>query len=106
MRRHEVLAAVKRPTTGDVLSGIRAALAALRDSPLFDAAAIEAVMLGTTHFTNAIVSRTGLTPTAAVRLSLPSSSGVPPMVDWPESLADALGRHIYQVHGGHEFDGR
>lgn len=106
MRRHEVLAAVKRPTTGDVLSGIRAAIAALRDSPHFDAAAIDAVMLGTTHFTNAVVSMSGLTPTAAVRLSLPSSSGVPPMVDWPQPLAKVLGRHVYEVRGGHEFDGR
>jgi N-methylhydantoinase A/oxoprolinase/acetone carboxylase beta subunit len=106
MQHHEVLAAVKRPTTGDVLSGIRAALAALRDSPRFDAAAIDAVMLGTTHFTNAVVSMTGLTPTAVVRLSLPSSSGVPPLVDWPEALADVLGRHVYQVRGGYEFDGR
>lgn len=106
MQRHEVLAAVKRPTTGDVLSGIRAALAALRDSPRFDASAIDAVMLGTTHFTNAVVAMTGLTPTAAVRLSLPSSSGVPPMIDWPEPLANVLGRHVYEVRGGHEFDGR
>ncbi len=106
MQHHEVLAAVKRPTTSDVLSGIRAALAALRDNPRFDPAAIDAVMLGTTHFTNAVVSMTGLTPTAVVRLSLPSSSGVPPMVDWPAPLADVLGRHVYEVHGGHEFDGR
>lgn len=106
MQHHEVLAAVKRPTTSDVLSGIRAALAALRDNPRFDAAAVDAVMLGTTHFTNAVVSMSGLTPTAVVRLSLPSSSGVAPMADWPAPLADVLGRHIYEVHGGHEFDGR
>lgn len=101
-----VLAAVKRPTSADVLTGIQEALAALGGSPNFDAKCIEAVMLGTTHFTNAVVSMKGLSPTAVIRLSLPSSSGVPPMVDWPEALANVLGRHVYEIAGGHEFSGR
>lgn len=101
-----VMAAVKRPTSSDVLTGIQEALAALRNDTSFKAGRIDAVMLGTTHFTNAVVSRTGLTPTAAIRLSLPSSSGVPPMADWPDGLAACLGRHTYEVSGGHEFDGR
>lgn len=106
MHDASVLAAVKRSTSSDVLSGITDALHGLREQRTFDPAAIDAVMLGTTHFTNAVVSASGLSPTAVVRLSLPSSSGVPPMSDWPQALADALGRHVYEAHGGHEFDGR
>ncbi|MFV2043630.1 MAG: hydantoinase/oxoprolinase family protein, partial [Anaerolineales bacterium] len=31
---------------------------------------------------------------------------LPPMVDWPQDLRDAIGNHKYLAHGGHEFDGR
>ena len=63
-------------------------------------------MIGTTHFTNAIVEARRLAPTAAIRLGLPATRALPPMIDWPERLASALGRHVYLCHGGHEFDGR
>lgn len=101
-----ILATTKRPTSADVLSGIRAAIGDIAAMPGFDAPRVQAVMLGTTHFTNAVVAASGLSRTAAIRLSLPSSSGVPAMIDWPAALADALGRHVYEADGGHEFDGR
>jgi N-methylhydantoinase A/oxoprolinase/acetone carboxylase beta subunit len=47
-----------------------------------------------------------LVPTAAIRLGLPATRGLPPMVDWPEPLSGLLGAHVYLAHGGHEFDGR
>ena len=28
------------------------------------------------------------------------------MVDWPDDLAETIGRHYHLAHGGHEFDGR
>ena len=63
-------------------------------------------MIGTTHFTNAVVQRRDLALTAAVRLGLPATASLPPMVDWPEDLRAAIGNHVYMAHGGHEFDGR
>jgi len=102
----EVLAAIKRPTTSDVMGGICEALVALRQESNFQASQIKAVMLGTTHFTNAVVSMSGLTPTAVVRVALPSGSGIPPMFDWPADLRDTVGNHCYEIKGGHEFDGR
>jgi N-methylhydantoinase A/oxoprolinase/acetone carboxylase beta subunit len=63
-------------------------------------------MIGTTHFTNAIVERKRLEPAAVVRLGLPATAALPPMVDWPQDLADVLGHNAYLCHGGHEFDGR
>ena len=68
--------------------------------------AIDVVMIGTTHFTNAVVQRRDLAPTAAVRLGLPATASLPPMVDWPDDLKSAIGGHAYLAHGGHEFDGR
>ena len=67
---------------------------------------VEAVMIGTTHFTNAVVERKRLLQVAAVRIGLPATKGLPPVVDWPAALASTLGRHTFMVRGGHEFDGR
>jgi N-methylhydantoinase A/oxoprolinase/acetone carboxylase beta subunit len=101
-----VLAAVKTSTTPDVTGGIVAALAALAEQRRYEPGDVLAVMIGTTHFTNAIVEARRVAPTAAIRLGLPATRALPPMVDWPERLVQALGRHVYMCHGGHEFDGR
>lgn len=101
-----VLAEIKTSTTNDVTSGVVAALRGLADAKEFSPGDIDAVMIGTTHFTNAIVEASRLAPTAALRLGLPATKALPPMVDWPRRLRDAIGDHGYIVHGGHEFDGR
>ncbi|HEX2281575.1 MAG TPA: hydantoinase/oxoprolinase family protein, partial [Thermomicrobiales bacterium] len=101
-----VVAKIKTPTTEDVTSGITTALRHVLETSGSATAQIAGVMIGTTHFTNAVVERRRLEPTAAVRLGLPATAALPPFVDWPEDLADALGRHAYLCHGGHEFDGR
>jgi N-methylhydantoinase A/oxoprolinase/acetone carboxylase beta subunit len=106
MAGREAVAWAKRPTTRDVTAGIRAVLGDLLAARRVEAGAIGAVMLGTTHFTNAVVQRRGLTPTAVVRLCLPAGSAVPPLFDWPPELRAALGDHAFLVGGGHEFDGR
>src|SRR5438128_2051596 len=100
-----VAAAVKRHTTTDVTDGIVAALDALLHEAGVDIVAIEAVMIGTTHFTNAFVERR-IAPAACVRLGLPATEALPPMVDWPDDLRAASGCRWYLAHGGHEFDGR
>ncbi|MFO7246166.1 MAG: hydantoinase/oxoprolinase family protein, partial [Bacillota bacterium] len=47
-----------------------------------------------------------LAPAAAVRLGLPAGDALPPMVDWPADLREAVGDAAWMVHGGREFDGR
>ena len=101
-----VVAKIKTPTTEDVMSGITTALGHVLDASGTPTTRIAGVMIGTTHFTNAVVERRRLQPTAAVRLGLPATAALPPMVDWPNDLADAIGGHYYLCHGGHEFDGR
>jgi N-methylhydantoinase A/oxoprolinase/acetone carboxylase beta subunit len=101
-----VVAKIKTPTTEDVTSGITTALRHVLETSGTATAQIAGVMIGTTHFTNAVVERKRLEPTAAIRLGLPATAALPPFVDWPEDLADTLGRHAYLCHGGHEFDGR
>jgi N-methylhydantoinase A/oxoprolinase/acetone carboxylase beta subunit len=106
MDARKVLAEVKTPTTSDVTSGIVAALSALISDSGVRAEHVQGVMIGTTHFTNAVVEAKRLMPTACIRLGLPATQALPPMVDWPERLRQALGNHHFLCHGGHEFDGR
>jgi N-methylhydantoinase A/oxoprolinase/acetone carboxylase beta subunit len=102
----EVLSSTKTPTTANVTDGITTALRTIIEDSSLEVAKLEAVMIGTTHFTNAVVERRRLQPTACIRLGLPATACLPPLVDWPGDLADVLGRHTYLAHGGHEFDGR
>ncbi len=62
-------------------------------------------MIGTTQFTNAIIERRELAQVAAVRIGLPSGNGLPPMLDWPQDLKDALDSETYMLHGGYLYDG-
>lgn len=102
----QVLAEVKAGTTPDVTAGILSALGSLLGSGGAAPAEVQAVMIGTTHFTNAFVEAKRLIPTAAVRLGLPATKSLPPLVDWPERIRVAIGGKGYLCHGGHEFDGR
>lgn len=106
MSGRSVLGSVKSPTTGDVTSGIVTSLRALIEAGTLVPGEVTSVMIGTTHFTNAVVEAKHLVPTAAVRLGLPATLSLPPLVDWPDRLRDAIGNHVYLCHGGHEFDGR
>ena len=103
--RQQVAGAVKTPTTADVTGGVRTALRKLLDET-GRGDEVAAVMIGTTHFVNAVVQRRGLNRAAALRICLPSSASLRPMVDWPEDLAAVVDDGTYLVAGGHEYDGR
>lgn len=106
MDGNQVVAGVKAPTSADVMTGVVEALRMVLAASGMAASAVDVVMVGTTHFTNAVVQRRDLAPTAAVRLCLPATASLPPMVDWPEDLRAVIGNHWYLAHGGNEFDGR
>ena len=106
MQDGAILAAVKSPTTEDVTSGVVASLGRVLGDAAIDAARISAVMIGTTHFVNAVVERRHLARTAAVRLCLPATACLPPTVDWPDDVREALGGRFWLASGGNEFDGR
>jgi N-methylhydantoinase A/oxoprolinase/acetone carboxylase beta subunit len=102
----DVLASHKTPTTADVGTGITSALRHVFQDGSCRPDQVTAVMIGTTHFTNAVVERRRLLAAAAVRIALPATQALPPMIDWPPDLREAIGNHVYMVHGGYEFDGR
>ncbi|MCB8960770.1 MAG: hydantoinase/oxoprolinase family protein [Ardenticatenales bacterium] len=102
----QVLAATKVATSEDVTSGILASLQAVLGQPGIDVTDVEAVMIGTTHFINAVIQRLHLSKTACLRVGLPASASLPPFTDWPAELAQVVDGGSYMVEGGHEYDGR
>lgn len=104
-RADTVLAKTKTPTTADVTGGIVNALNEVLTDDL-DREAIDHVMLGTTHCTNAITERRNLNQVAVIRIGAPATLAIQPLLEWPDDLADAIGNLTTIVGGGHEFDGR
>jgi N-methylhydantoinase A/oxoprolinase/acetone carboxylase beta subunit len=101
----EILASHKALTSADVKEGIVKALDAVTSSASLKPSDVSSVMIGTTHFTNAVIERKHLSPTAIIRACLPTGTGIPPQYDWPEDIANLLGNHIYSIKGGHTFSG-
>jgi len=106
MRGREVVGWCKEETTPDVTSGIVAALARVLSETRMDRSSIAAVMIGTTHFTNAVVQRRDLGRVAVFRLCGPATASLPPMIDWPADLRQVVGGYTALLPGGSEFDGR
>ncbi|MBD8006317.1 hydantoinase/oxoprolinase N-terminal domain-containing protein [Bacillus norwichensis] len=101
-----VIAETKTPTTEDVSSGIYKAMKEVINSSNVPLSDIKYAMLGTTHATNAIVERKRLNSIAVIRLGAPATLAVKPLIGVPDDLREKLGKYVYIVQGGHEFDGR
>ena len=101
-----VVHAVKTPTTEDVTGGIVGALDLLRQNPEVTRGRIDGVIIGTTHFINAVVQRRHLGRIAAVRIGMPAAASLPPFCDWPEDLAAWCRGEVFMLEGGHDYDGR
>ena len=97
---------VKTPTTSDVTTGIVTALAELTHRADIAHSRIDGVVIGTTHFVNAVVQRRDLARVAAVRIGLPASASLPPFCDWPVDLAERVRGDVFMIEGGHDYDGR
>lgn len=101
-----VLDTIKLPTTADVMQGVVDAIGSVMASQAASATPVDAVMIGTTHFTNAVVERARIERVGAIRIAMPAGASLPPMVDWPDDLREAVNPLSFMVEGGHEYDGR
>ena len=106
MNGNEVVHAVKTATSADVMAGVLGVLRQVISGSGVRAADLRAVMIGTTHFTNAIVERRSLARVGVIRLALPATQSLPPLSGWPEDIAAAIRADARIVGGGFEFDGR
>ena len=101
-----VVASLKTPTTQAVGSGVVASIRKLLGTARVAPDAIDGVMIGTTQFTNAFVERVRLNDVAVIRICLPAAKSLNPLIDWPRDLLMAVGKRIFLVGGGYEFDGQ
>jgi N-methylhydantoinase A/oxoprolinase/acetone carboxylase beta subunit len=106
VRGNDVLAEFKQPTSSDVLSGVIGAIRAVLQHSGIDANRVDSVIIGTTHFTNAVVEAKHLARTAAIRLAGSATRAIPPMLDWPTRLRLEVDGGSHILSGGYEFDGR
>ena len=102
----KVVAKSKRPTSEDISSGIKEAVDAVLVESRIDPSLIINAMLGTTHSTNGIVERKGLSKIGIIRLCAPSGLGVPPYLDWPSDIIPHIGKNYVMVKGGYEYNGK
>jgi N-methylhydantoinase A/oxoprolinase/acetone carboxylase beta subunit len=100
-----VIAATKQPTTPDVTGGIRSGIAHVLEGLGEERSRVSRVMLGTTHATNAIVSRRDLGRVAMVRLGAPAATEYPPLAGWPADLTATALAGTAMLGGGHMVDG-
>ena len=106
LRGRTVLASHKSPTTPDVGSGVVGAITEVLKSSETAASAISAVMIGTTHFTNALVEAQHLCRVGVLRLGAPATLAIRPMADWPATLRETVHGHTEIIGGGFNYDGR
>ncbi|CAM9724036.1 unnamed protein product, partial [Heterosigma akashiwo] len=109
MEGNNVLASFKCQTTEDVSQGISNAIAQIlcegSKSHGIEPFQVQAVMIGTTHFLNALLQRKGLSKVAIFRLCGPATHSMPPLQDWPMDLRNAVEGYVAFCKGGYEYDG-
>ncbi len=98
-------ASVKASTMSDVSGGVVNAIEALARRAALDES-VTAVMIGTTHFINAVIQRRDLSKIAAIRIGSPATDALPPFCDWPEDLAALVNGGVWNIEGGRDYDGR
>jgi len=106
MSNGKVLVSDKTVTTENVGDGVFNIIKSVLDKSKVSANKITSVMIGTTHFTNALVERKKLQKIAAIRLCLPAADSLVQMIGWPKDLVDTLQPKKYFAKGGYEVDGR
>ncbi len=105
LRGTAVLATVKTATTADVTGGVATAIRAVLRAADLPAAEAGAVMIGTTHFLNAVVEGARLRKVGVLRLCGRATRLLPPMVDWPERMRDLVDGGAVLAGGGVNVDG-
>ena len=105
MDAETVISGTKSPTTNDILSGVENSILSALTQANKKPDDIQALIIGTTHFVNAIVQRKNLAKTGLIRLSLPSGGSILPFADWPKELVDSINGNFKLVKGGFEMDG-
>lgn len=97
----------KTATTAHVTDGIETALKFVLEESKIDRKSITSVIIGTTHFINAVIERdtSRLDAVAVLRLASDYTKNVPPFSDFPASLARVVNGYHAFCCGGCNIDG-
>ncbi|MDF2577678.1 MAG: Hydantoinase/oxoprolinase [Chlamydiales bacterium] len=108
LKGRQIITTAKSTTSTDITSGIVAAIEKIFEQTDFAHSEVTSVMIGTTHFVNAVLQGKNLNPVLVVRLALPATTAVPPLADWPDELSTLVdqGNNVEIIGGGYEFDAR
>ncbi len=105
MKSNDFIGGAKSPTTPDIISGVESAIKKALAEAKTEASNIEVLIVGTTHFVNALVQRKNLARTGLIRMSLPAGGAILPFANWPPDLISAISGTYRLVKGGYEMDG-
>ncbi|RTE84476.1 hypothetical protein BHE90_000983 [Fusarium euwallaceae] len=105
-----ILASHKAPTTADITTGITNAVRTVIDASGVSLSSIGCVVIGTTHFVNAVVQRSAtLQRVSVVRLCGGPNEGfgreLPPFIDFSTDLRSKIEAPSYFCHGGYQISG-
>ena len=102
----EPVTSTKTNTSPDITTGILNVFDEVLSESHISPDDIDQVMPGTTHCTNAIAERTGLSEVGVIRLGAPATTSVLPLTTWPDDLIEEIGDNVAVLSGGHEYDGQ
>ena len=105
MKGKKFLGGAKSPTTSDILTGVENAIKSALSESNTSSDDVDVLIIGTTHFVNALVQRTKLAQTGVIRMCLPSGSSILPFADWPNSLISGMKGAYKLIKGGYEMTG-
>ena len=105
MKGKKFLGGAKSPTTSDILTGVENAIKSALSESNTSSDDVDVLIIGTTHFVNALVQRTKLAQTGVIRMCLPSGSSILPFADWPNSLVSGMKGTYKLIKGGYEMTG-
>lgn len=97
---NKIVAFAKTHTTQDIVSGFEEALKRVMKEN------VSAVIVGTTHATNAILERQGLSKVGVIRLAGHKPETLPCCMSWPKDLKDAVFVDSVTIDGGYNCDGK
>ncbi|KAL4978848.1 hypothetical protein BDW66DRAFT_148703 [Aspergillus desertorum] len=106
-----IIASHKSPTTPDITTGITNAVQTVIQAAAVSLSSIGCVIIGTTHFVNAVVQRSpALRRVAVIRLCGGPEQGfgreIPPFIDFPLDLRSRIeSSRQYFCHGGYQISG-
>ncbi len=87
-----MVATVKTVTSADVFSGMVHAV-----QQMINNTEITAIMVGTTHFINALLQRQELAKVCIIRICGPATRSIPPMSNWPQDLKETVCEKIFKI---------